>query len=148
MKTVSMSRIIFDDMVDRGMTSIPTILSENVKLESSVSDLLPTDKDIINLFKKAPNNNGGLDDESLFTTKGMPNSVRENITVLEDYNNGDGNDAIFIIQYTTLKNHKIIIKYIGSYSSWDKTNWYYMGYVPEPKPYIAYYYDVTDIVSI
>ena len=85
MKTLTMLRIIFNDMVERGMTSIPTILSENVRLESSISDMLPTDKDIINLFKKAPNNNGGLDDESLFTAKGMPNSVRENIIYVTYY---------------------------------------------------------------
>lgn len=69
MKTVSMLRIIFDDMIDRGMPSIPAKLSENIVLESNISDLLPT-----------------------------------------------------IVQYTTLKNHKVIIKYIGSYSSWDDTN--------------------------
>lgn len=144
MKTVSMLRIIFDDMIDRGMTSIPAELSENVVLESSISDLLPTNADIINLFKHAPTSHGELDDRSLFFTRGMPKSVYENITVLEDYNDGDGNDAVFIVQYTTLKNHKIIIKYIGSYSSWDDTNWYYMGYVPEPKPYISYMYTAFD----
>ena len=144
MKTVSMLRIIFNDMIDRGMTSIPPELSKNVVLESNISDLLPTDTDIINLFKYVPNSYGELDDRSLFATKGMPKSVYENITVLEDYNDGDGNDAVFIIQYTTLKNHKIIIKYIGSYSSWDDTNWHYMGYVPEPKPYISYMYTAFD----
>lgn len=144
MKTISMLRIIFDDMVDRGMKSIPTKLSMNVMLESSISDLLPTDADIINLFKYAPKSHGDLDDKSLFTAKEMPKSVRENITVLENYNSGDGNDAVFVIQYTTLKNHKIIIKYVGTYSSWDETNWYYMGYVPEPKPYISYMYTAFD----
>ena len=144
MKTVSMLRIIFDDMIDRGMTSIPTELSKNVMLESNISDLLPTDADIINLFKYAPMSHGELNNKSLFTAYGMPKSVYENITVLEDYNDGDGNDAVFVIQYTTLKNHKIIITYIGSYSSWDDTNWYYMGYVPEPKPYISYMYNAID----
>ena len=144
MKTVSMLRIIFDDMIDRGMTSIPAKLSKNVVLESSISDLLPTDTDIINLFKNAPKSHGELDDMSLFSAREMPKSVHENITVLEDYNDGDGNDAVFVIQYTTLKNHKIIITYIGSYSSWDDTNWYYMGYVPEPKPYISYMYNASD----
>ena len=144
MKTVSMLRIIFDDMIDRGMTSIPTKLSMNVMLESSISDLLPTDADIINLFKYAPKSQGKLDDKSLFFAWGMPKSVYENIKVLENYNDGDGNDAVFVIQYTTLKNHKIIISYIGSYSSWDETNWYYMGYVPEPKPYISYMYSASD----
>ena len=144
MKTVSMLRIIFDDMIDRGMTSIPTKLSMNVMLESSISDLLPTDADIINLFKYAPKSQGKLDDKSLFFAKGMPKSVYENIKVLENYNDGDGNDAVFVLQYTTLKNHKIIISYIGSYSSWDETNWYYMGYVPEPKPYISYMYSASD----
>ena len=144
MKTVSMLRIIFDDMIDRGMKSIPTDPLENVTLESSISDLLPTDADIINLFKYAPKSYGELDDRSLFTTEGMHKSVYENITVLEDYNDGDGNDAVFVIQYTTLENHKIIIKYIGSYSSWDDTHWYYMGYVPEPKPYISHKYTTFD----
>ena len=144
MKTVSMLRIIFDDMIDRGMTSIPTKLSMNVMLESSISDLLPTDADIINLFKYAPKSQGELDDKSLFFAKEMPKSVRENIKVLENYNDGDGNDAVFVLQYTTLKNHKIIIKYVGCYSSWDETNWYYMGYVPEPKPYISYMYSASD----
>ena len=144
MKTVSMLRIIFDDMVDRGMTSIPTELSKNVMLESNISDLLPTDADIINLFKYAPMSHGELNNKSLFTAYGMPKSVYENITVLEDYNDGDGNDAVFVIQYTTLKNHKIIISYTGSYSSWDDTKWYYMGYVPEPKPYISYMYSAFD----
>ena len=144
MKTVSMLRIIFDDMIDRGMASIPTELSKNVMLESNISDLLPTDADIINLFKYAPKSHGELNNKSLFTTEGMPKSVYENITVLEDYNDGDGNDAVFVIQYTTLKNHKIIIKYIGTYSSWDDTNWFYMGYVPEPKPYISYMYTAFD----
>lgn len=144
MKTVSMLRIIFDDMIDRGMTSIPAKLSENIVLESNISDLFPTDADIINLFKNAPKGYGELDDRSLFFARGMPKSVHENITVLEDYNDGDGNDAVFIVQYTTLKNHKVIIKYIGSYSSWDDTNWYYMGYVPEPKPYISYMYTAFD----
>ena len=144
MKIVSMLRIIFDDMIDRGMTSIPAKLSENIVLESSISDLLPTDADIINLFKNASKSHGELDNRSLFFARGMPKSVHENITVLEDYNDGDGNDAVFIVQYTTLKNHKVIIKYIGSYSSWDDTNWYYMGYVPEPKPYISYMYTAFD----
>ena len=144
MKTVSMLRIIFDDMVERGMTSIPAKLSKNVVLESSISDLLPTDTDIINLFKDAPKSHGVLNDRSLFFAREMPKSVHENITVLEDYNDGDGTDAVFVIQYTTLKNHKIIIKYVGSYSSWDETNWYYMGYVPEPKPYISYMYTTFD----
>lgn len=144
MKTVSMLRIIFDDMIDRGMTAIPPKLSKNVMLESSISDLLPTDADIINLFKYAPTSNGELNDKSLFFAKGMPDSVLDNITILENYNDGDGNDAVFVIQYTTLKNHKIIITYIGSYSSWDETNWYYMGYVPEPKPYISYIYNACD----
>ena len=144
MKTVSMLRIIFNDMIDRGMTSIPTELSKNVMLESNISDLLPTNADIINLFKYAPDSHGELNNESLFTTEGMPKSVYENITVLEDYDDGDGNDAVFVIQYTTLKNHKIIIKYIGTYSSWDDTNWFYMGYVPEPKPYISYKYPTFD----
>ena len=144
MKTVSMLRTIFDDMIDRGMTSIPAKLSKNVVLESSISDLLLTDADIINLFKHAPMSQGELDDRSLFFAMEMPKSVRENITVLKDYNNGDGNDAVFIVQYTTLKNHKIIIKYVGTYSSWDDTNWYYMGYVPEPTPYILYTYTAFD----
>lgn len=144
MKIVSMLRIIFDDMVDRGMTSIPTKLLNNVVLESSMSELLPTDEDIINLFKYAPKSHGELDDKSLFTAREMPKSVYENITVLEDSNDGDGNDAIFVIQYTTLKDHKIILTYIGSYSSWEETNWYYMGYVPEPKPYISYMYNASD----
>lgn len=144
MKTVSMLRIIFDDMIDRGMTAIPPELSQNVMLESSISDLLPTDADIINLFKYAPTSRGELNDKSLFYARGMPDSVHDSITVLEDYNEGDGNDAVFVIQYTTLKSHKIIITYIGSYSSWEETNWYYMGYVPEPKPYISYMYTASD----
>ena len=144
MKTLSMLRIIFEDMIDRGMTSIPAKLSENVVLESSISDLLPTDADIINLFKHAPMRHGELDDRSLFSAREMPKSVYENISILEDYNDGDGKDAVFVIQYTTLKNHKIIISYTGTYSSWDETNWYYMGYVPEPKPYISYMYTAFD----
>ena len=144
MKTLSMLRIIFEDMIDRGMTSIPAKLSKNVVLESSMSDLLPTDADIINLFKDAPKSHGELDDRSLFSAREMPKSVYENISILEDYDDGDGNDAVFVIQYTTLKNHKIIISYTGTYSSWDETNWYYMGYVPEKKPYISYMYTTSD----
>lgn len=98
-----MLRIIFNDMVERGMTTIPKKVLENVTLESSLSDMLP---------------------------------------------NGDGSEAVFVIQYITKVGQRIVIKYLGTYSSWDKTTWYYMGYVPEPKPYIAYHYDVADIVSI
>ena len=52
-----MLHIIFNDMVERGMTTIPEKVLENVTLESNLSDMLPTDKDIINLFKNAANVN-------------------------------------------------------------------------------------------
>lgn len=148
MKTLTMLHIIFNDMVERGMTTIPEKVLENVTLESNLSDMLPTDKDIINLFKNAANDNDCSETTSLFTALEIPESIQNSISILEDYNNGDGNEAVFVVQYVTKVGQKIIIKYLGTYSSWDETNWYYMGYVPEPKPYIAYYYDVTDIVSI
>lgn len=148
MKTLTVLRIIFNDMVERGMTTIPKKVLENVTLESSLSDMLPTDKDIINLFKNAAEDNDYDQSNSLFTTSEIPESIQNSISILEDYNNGDGNEAVFVVQYITKLGQKIVIKYLGTYSSWDKTTWYYMGYVPEPKPYIAYHYDVADIVSI
>ena len=148
MKTLTMLRIIFNDMVERGMTTIPEKVLENVTLESNLSDMLPTDKDIINLFKNAANDNDCFEKTSLFTILEIPESIQNSISILEDYNNGDGNEAVFVIQYITKLGQKIIIKYLGTYSSWDSTTWNYMSYVPEPKPYIAYHYDITDIVSI
>ena len=143
-----MLRIIFNNMVERGMTTIPKKVLENVTLESSLSDMLLIDKDIINLFKNAAEDNDYNQSNSLFTTSEIPESIQNSISILEDYNNGDGNEAVSVIQYITKLGQKIVIKYLGTYSSWDSTTWDYMGYVPEPKPYIAYHYDITDIVSI
>lgn len=138
---VQVLRTIYEDLINRGMKEedLP-----KVDLSSSFSYLVPTDEDIIELFRQGYYI-GCYDNESLFDIKyDFPTDIK----VVEDANDGDGNQCRVVIKYVFKDNSFVYIKYEGIYSSWDSNTWDYMGYCFTHTERIVYDYNMLEQISI
>lgn len=140
---VQVLRTIYEDLINRGMKEedLPEVDGE---LSSNFSYLVPSDEDIIELFCRGYNT-GWFGNESLFDIKyDFPTDIK----VVEDDNDGDGNQCRVVIKYVFKDNSFVYIKYEGIYSSWDSNTWDYMGYCFNHTERIVYDYNMLEYVSI
>lgn len=138
---VQVLRTIYEDLINRGMKEKDL---SKLDLSSGFSYLVPSDQDIIEMFRKGYYA-GWYDNESLFDIKyDFPTDIK----VVEDGNDGDGNQCRVVIKYTFKDNSFVYIKYEGVYSSWDSNTWDYMGYCLTHTERIVYDYNMLEQISI
>lgn len=140
---VQVLRIIYEDLIDRGMKEedLPEVERD---LSSNFSYLVPADQDIIEMFRKGYDT-GWYDNQSLFDIK---YDFSTDIQVVEDDNDGNGNQCRKVIKYVFKDNSFVYIKYEGTYSSWDNNTWDYMGYCFTHTERIVYDYHMLEHISI
>ena len=138
---VQVLRTIYEDLINRGMKEKDL---SKLDLSSGFSYLVPSDQDIIEMFRKGYYA-GWYDNESLFDIKyDFPTDIK----VVEDANDGDGNQCRVVIKYTFKDNSFVYIKYEGIYSSWNSNTWDYMGYCFTHTERIVYDYNMLEQISI
>ena len=141
---VQVLRTIYEDLINRGMSELPKFDKGAIELSSDFSYLVPSDQDIIELFRKGYYT-GWYNNESLFDIK---YDFPVDIKVVEDDNDGDGNQCRVVIKYTFKDNSFVYIKYEGIYSSWGSNTWDYMGYCFTHTERIVYDYNMLEQISI
>lgn len=138
---VQVLRTIYEDLINRGMKEKDL---SKLDLSSGFSYLVPSDQDIIEMFRKGYYA-GWYDNKSLFDIKyDFPTDIK----VVEDGNDGDGNQCRVVIKYTFKNNSFVYIKYEGIYSSWGSNTWDYMGYYFTHTERIVYDYNMLEQISI
>lgn len=140
---VQVLRTIYEDLIDRGMKEedLPEVEKE---LSSNFSYPAPSDQDIIEMFRKG-HDTGWYDNQSLFD---INYNFSTDINVVEDDNDGDGNQCRKVIKYAFKDDSFVYIKYEGIYSSWDSNTWDYMGYCFTHTERIVYDYNMLEQISI